>query len=175
MGNCFKSGTKPYEGFTFKIGLLGRSSTGKTAIANRFSSNSFNPNYTHTRKNIVAVKSYVLDEANGVMTLELWELQNNLTVPMDAAIITIESTYSIEEIQDIYKDWLYQARKLSIPQVHVAITMSDLGTYTEQDAEKIRSALGMSSDSRVFVISASSNTGITKMMKSVLSALIRKK
>ncbi|CAG9333348.1 unnamed protein product [Blepharisma stoltei] len=173
-GSLRKKGTGVPICRTIRIGLVGDPLSGKSSILTRFISNRFRFEYEPTTKNIVGLKSYILDEVAIPVTVEIWELHSDFNQPIDVAIIVIDSKLPINEIQDYYMRWFKEAQNYFWNDIHVALTKSEL---SEDEADKfvdrVTDALVLPGNRKPFLTSASSNIGIFQMFKTIISQKMR--
>jgi GTPase SAR1 family protein len=172
MGSC-SSKTTVIEGFIIRIGLLGDSVSGKSAILSRFTHNSFSLNYQHNTKNHVGIKSYLLEESFSPVTVEVWEVQSALSVHIDIAIIVADSTKPISDLQDYYWKWLQIAQSYGWNKVYIALSKIDIKGLDESYAEKVHEALVLDQEQEVYLTSSLTGKGIDAMLKSLITHRLR--
>lgn len=169
MGSC-STKTTVIRSTTLRIALIGNAVSGKTAILTRFANNQFPQTYKHNTKNFVAVKSYLVNEASTPITVEIWEIQSNPSLPMDLALIVADITMPISDLQDYYWKWFQVCQSYGWTNVNVVLSKKDLNLSIDNNyPSKIQELLVLSSEQRVFLTSALNNEGIDIMFKSLLS------
>lgn len=173
MGSC-TSKTTVVEGFVIRIGLLGDAVSGKTAILSRFAHNKFTINYQHHTKNLAGVKSYLVDESSAPVTIEVWEVQSDLNIAIDIAVVVADSTMPISDLQDYYWKWLQKANSYGWNDVNVALSKTDLRETDEKLAGKVHELLALQAEQEVFLTSSLVNKGVDAMFKTLISHKLRR-
>ena len=175
MGSC-SSKTTVVQNFVIRIGLLGDAVSGKTAIISRFAHNKFTLNYQHHTKNLAGIKSYLVDETESPVTLEIWEIHSRLNIGIDIAVIVADITMPISQLQDYYWKWLQDANSYGWNDVNVALTKRDLKKDIVDDeyVEKIHESLALSENQQIFLTSSLLGTGIDRMFKTLISHKLRR-
>ena len=173
MGACTTK-TTVIDGNLLRVVLVGDSVSGKTAILTRFAHNSFSMAYQHNTKNYPALKSYLLNEKSRPVTIEVWEIQSELEMDVDYAIIVADSTMAISELQDYYWKWLQFCKKFGWNKVSVALAKTDLSaSIDDKYLSNVREMLVLDDQQVVFKTSALRGDGIDTMFKRIISLCIR--
>lgn len=169
MGSC-SSKTTVLKSTIVRIALVGNAVSGKSAILTRFANNQFPQSYKHNTKNFVAIKSYLVNEKKTPITVEIWEIQSNPSLPMDIALIVADITMPISDLQDYYWKWYQTCQSFGWTNVSIVLSKRDLNLNADNSYEtKVKELLVLSPEQKVFLTSALNNEGIDLMFKSLLT------
>jgi GTPase SAR1 family protein len=172
MGGCTNK-TTVIDGTLVRIALVGDAVCGKTAILTRFAQNRFSLAYQHNQKNYTAMKSYLANEKSRPITVEVWEVQNELKVQVDFAVIVADSTMPVSQLQDYYWKWFQICQGFGWNKVCVALAKTDLNSgIDEKFLINVREKLVLDENQTVFKTSAMKNDGIDLMFKEIVTKCV---